>query len=191
MLLVGITGGIATGKTFITNYLLKAGYKVFDADKCSRLSYSVFDIYSQIHNVFPDLSGIVGDELREEVAKFIFSDSNKLKLLENIIHPYVRNEMYSFVEDSKEEGEAVIFLDIPLLFEKNLVDLFDKIIVTVCSENIRDKRLYKRGYDDVKMKNILNQQIKQKEKEKLSDYVIDTSFSKDSTILEIQKILKI
>jgi len=127
MMIVGITGLISSGKTFVGDYLIQLGYITFDADKVSRESYCCLDICNQIYKVFPDLSGFLADDLRSAIAKFIFQDYSKLKLLENIIHPYVRNEMHRFLASNQQE--KVVFLDIPLLFENKMESMFDKVIV--------------------------------------------------------------
>ncbi len=188
MLIIGLTGSISSGKTFVTDYLRRLGYIIFDADKVSRRSYYLQDIICQIYEIFPNLAGLVGDNLRSEIAKFIFQDYSKLKLLENIIQPYVRNEMHEFI--SINQREQIVFLEIPLLFENKMESMFDKIVVTICSQDNLQKRLVARGYDDLKIKQILAKQLSQDEKSQKADFIINTNNSEEETLRKVNAILE-
>jgi dephospho-CoA kinase len=190
MLIVGITGLIASGKTFVTSYLNKHNYHVFDADRIARRSYYVQEIYSQIHNIFPELRDYTGDELRKHISDFIFADSAKLALLERIIHPYVRNEMHEFMADQKRLGTSIIFLDIPLLFENQLEQMFDKIIVIACGKAALFKRLQERGYNQLKIAQVLSKQLDLEYKKQRASFVIDTDSTEAGTIEQIEAVLR-
>ena len=188
MSIYGITGAISTGKTFVADYLISLGYTVFDADNLCRRSYYDIDICKQIYKIFPNLEGILGDQLRDKISQFIFQDLSKLKLLENIIQPYIRSEMQEFIDVNKDD--KFLFLDIPLLFENKMEDLFDKIIVTDCSEANIYKRLISRGYDEDKIKQILAKQIDKDIKREKASCVINTDNSEDDTFKQVNYILQ-
>ena len=190
MIVVGITGNIATGKTFISDYLITKNYSVFCADRVSRNSYLYVNIYKQIHQIFPESQNLLGDDLRNYLSKFIFADKEKLILLEKIIQPYVRQEMISFIKFSKEAKKELIFVDVALLYEKKLEEIFDYVIVTDSKNANIKQRLEMRSYDKNKINDILNIQLDQNLKKSKADFVIDTNNSKEETINQLNKILK-
>lgn len=162
MIKVGLTGNIASGKSCVENILKDLGYKVYDADSAS---HKILEKSSEIKEIF-------GTNKREELAKTVFSHKNKLKKLEQIIHPLVRDEIIKFfAENSKEK---IAFASVPLLFEAGFEDLFDKIIFVNANDEIRLNRLiernsYTKDYALIR----INSQMLQEEKTKRSDIIIN------------------
>lgn len=117
MKLIGITGGIGTGKSTATRYLKEKGYKVVDFDKISRYIYlkkerAYINIIDEFGNDILDKNGEID---RKKLANIVFSDSEKLKSLEKIVHKEIYRRAKDIINSSSDE--EIIFLDIPLLFE--------------------------------------------------------------------------
>src|SRR5699024_4215946 len=116
--IIGLTGGIASGKSTVSNILKDKGYKIIDADIIAR---EIIEInkpaYKDIINFFGD-SIINKDKTinREELGNIVFSDSDSLKILNNITHPYIYKSMKEYIK--KYCDKNILFLDIPLLFEE-------------------------------------------------------------------------
>ena len=136
MIKVGLTGNIASGKSGVQNILLLSGYIVFDADESAH-----FHLVN---------SKVILDEFgtndRNILAKTVFADKTKLKKLEEIIHPLVRQDIQDFF--AVNNSEKAVFASVPLLFEAGFEDLFDKIIFVSAPYNVRLERLIKKnGYN--------------------------------------------
>jgi dephospho-CoA kinase len=184
---VGLTGSIASGKSFVTDYLRSQSYSVFDADKIARSSYNDEAVFSQIMQKLSIENISDGDQLRSFISEFVFSDPIKLKTIESIIHPFVRERMNKFIADSI--GEDLVFLDIPLLFENRMASLFDRVMVTYCSKDKIYQRLDQRGYSTDKVDRILAKQYDIDARVELADFVVDTNLSEDKTYEQIDEIL--
>lgn len=188
--IVGITGGIASGKSFVTNYLIEHGYHVIDADQISRESlYLNGPCYQAVIDAFSEEILLPNKEInRSMLAKIIFSNYQKRKVLNDIIHPYVKEQINLKVE-ALEDG--LIFLDIPLLYEVELDNYCDKVIVVYVSQEIQIERLMAR--DNISLeyaKKKIDSQMSMDTKLTLADYVIDNSNSKEITIKSICKTLR-
>ena len=180
MIKVGLTGNIASGKSCVENFLVQMGYKVYDADSAS---HKILEESLIIKQIF-------GTNKREELAKTVFSDKNKLKKLEDIIHPLIRQEIISFFD--KNCHEKIVFASVPLLFEAGFEDLFDKIIFVFAPDEMRLNRLmernsYTKDYALLRM----NSQMPQEEKLKRSDFVINNDKSLDELKNAVKECLEL
>ncbi len=180
MIKVGLTGNIASGKSCVENFLVQMSYKVYDADSAS---HKILEESLIIKQIF-------GTNKREELAKTVFSDKNKLKKLEDIIHPLIRQEIISFFD--KNCHEKIVFASVPLLFEAGFEDLFDKIIFVFAPDEIRLNRLmernsYTKDYALLRM----NSQMPQEEKLKRSDFVINNDKSLDELKNAVRECLEL
>lgn len=167
---IGITGGIASGKSTVSNYLISKGFEVVDCDKLTTQCY--FDCFQEIKESFENC--IVNDQIvRPLLAKRVFTNEKDKLKLESIIHPYVRNKMQEAIHH-KENG--LIFLDIPLLFEARMEDLCNEIWVVYVSKYTQLKRLMERNQMDESTATIrIDSQMSIEEKRKKSDIVLDNS----------------
>ena len=175
---VGLTGGIATGKSTVVKFLQKKGYKVHDSDLVVNKIYSkpnkkLFDtlkktgLSKSIKNKKID-KNIIRDE--------IFSNKVKKKKLEKFIHKEVRISRNLFIKKHKNKKNKIIFFDIPLLFESKLTHICHYIILLCAPRKTKIERVLKRKNIDKKVIiKILKNQIDDKIKKKKSDYVINTS----------------
>ena len=145
MIKVAITGNIGSGKSTITKVIKELGFKVFDSDKEVKKALMKKDLINQISKEFKSkIPGLIKRNAidKAKLGEFVFSNPDELKKLENIVHPKVWESKEKFFE--KNCNESVVFLDIPLLFEKKLQSKFDFIIRTRVSEEVQKKRVLKR-----------------------------------------------
>ena len=170
MIKIAITGNIASGKTEVQKIIEKLNYKVIDTDK---IGHDLLDKLPDIKKEFSsyDVFESSGKISREKLGKLVFSNPELKKKLESIIHPEIKNELLKFFEENK--SEPVIFAGIPLLFETDMREIFDKALLIYTDDEIRKKRLLLRNnytpeYAEIRM----NSQMPQDEKKLLSDYII-------------------
>ena len=166
MIKYAIVGNIASGKSEAENILTDMGYKVLDTDKVAhKLLHTVNEDFKD-YDVFEN-----GEIAREKLGKLIFSNTDLKSKLEKKLHPLIREEIKLFFKNNSSEASA--FVSIPLLFEANMTDLFDKIIFIFANDNIRLERLIKRNNYSKEYALIrMNSQMKQEEKIKKSDIII-------------------
>lgn len=145
MIKIAITGNIGSGKSTITKIVTELGFKVFDSDqeveKAMREKKLIDQISREFRSRVPNLINKNKiDKLK--LGEFVFSNSEELKKLEQLIHPKLWERKEKFFE--KNLNEPLVFLDIPLLFEKKLQNNFDHIIRTYVSPKIQKERVLKR-----------------------------------------------
>ncbi len=179
--LIGITGGIATGKTTVSNYLVSKGYLVISADDIVHELYNNFGVIQALACMFQTTS-------RSEIGAIVFKDPYKRKQLEDLLHPLIKKEINDIIKESKEE---VIFIDVPLLFEAKFDTLVEQVICVYINKELQLKRLMAR--DSINKEYALlkiESQLDIEEKKKLSDYVIDNSNDLENTYKQVDKILE-
>ncbi len=182
---IGITGGIASGKSTVSNYLKKLGYPLIDCDELTKDSY--IDCFKQIETTFPDCI-VDGEISREKLGQCVFSNTAAKKKLEGIIHPYVRKRMEMFIE----ENNRIIFLDIPLLFEANMEDLCDEIWVVYVSFETQLERLMKRNQMDEKTAMMrIYAQMSLEEKKNRADVVLNNETTLNNLYTQIKERLEV
>ena len=145
MIKIAITGNIGSGKSTITKVIRELGFKVFDSDKEVKKALTRKNLINQISKEFKSkIPGLIKRNTidKAKLGDFVFSYPYELKKLEQIVHPKVWESKEKFLE--KNCDEPVVFLDIPLLFEKKLQSKFDFIIRTHVSEEVQKKRVLKR-----------------------------------------------
>jgi dephospho-CoA kinase len=143
---IGLTGGIACGKSTVSQILRRRGLVVIDADILAReVVRSGMPAYSEIKQVFgPDAVLAEGGLNRKKIAELVFNDPEKLKILEKITHPRIRILAESQRAELLRQGVALAFYDVPLLFEKNLETGFDRTLVVACAVEVQLARVMRR-----------------------------------------------
>lgn len=188
---IGITGNIGGGKSEATNYLKAKGYKVLDADKLVADIYFDSEFINDMKIAFKSYDILTNSALdKKKIAQIVFNSPQNLEILNLTIAPYIRQTMEAMIK-YYSETEAILFLDIPLLFEKNMQQGLDKVIMVYCEDNIRYQRAAMRDNKTIEeIKKIDAFQMNQDEKVKLSDYVLDNSNTKESLYAQLEVILK-
>jgi dephospho-CoA kinase len=173
---IGLTGGIASGKSTVAELLRKRGFSVVDADK---LAHEVIEpgteAYTKVLNEFGSV--ILGPDNRIDrgrLGQIVFGDKTKLAKLEGFIHPAVQQATEEKRRALAAAGTLMAFYDVPLLFEKNLEGRFDGVLLVTCSEETQRARLRSRNkLTDIEIQRRLDAQIPLKEKEKRAQWVIE------------------
>ena len=193
-MIIGLTGGIGSGKSAAANFFIELGIDVIDADDISK---NVLTENNKAKKAFIEKFGdhyIQNNKIdREALREDIFKDKVKRKTLESIVHPAVREEILKFINDSDSIYKIVM---VPLIVETNSADFYDKIIVVDCENNLQIERAASR--DNQTKENIINiisNQASREERLKIADFIISNNSNlehlKNSVIKIHQKILGI
>ena len=164
-MIIGITGGIASGKTIVSDYVKKLGYPVVDADLLSReIMAPGSPVLEQVRHIFGE-TVIAGDGAlnRKALAEKIFHDEQARQTLDGLTHPAIR----ALAEErfSQLEGESTVFFVVPLLFESGMDDLCDEIWLVHAEESLRRSRLSVRdGIDETYAQSKIDSQMRDEER---------------------------
>ena len=142
-MIIGLTGGIATGKSTAAEYLKKKGAKIIDADQIShKITQKGEKGWKRVIDEFgKDILREDGEFDREKLGEIVFADKNKLQLLNSIVHPLVRQEMQQIIDNAEDE---ILIFEIPLLFESGLERAFDFSINVSVKKQKQKERLAQR-----------------------------------------------
>ncbi|HHW95251.1 MAG TPA: dephospho-CoA kinase [Mogibacterium sp.] len=193
MITVAITGGIGSGKSTVTEYLISLGFIVVDADAISRqMTAPAGDAIPYIREHFGS-SYILEDGSmdREAMRALVYTDSKALKILEKGTTEAVIQRIDKIKSDALNSGFKVIFFDIPLLFEKNQQDNYDFVWLITADYNTRLKRVMLRdAIDKESIEKIMQVQKTDDFKKKEADIIISNDGTLDELYTSIDKILK-
>jgi dephospho-CoA kinase len=190
MFIVGLTGGIASGKSFVIKYLKKLKIPTHESDKVVRLLYQnpseefINYLNKEGFGNFITKKQINKKKIRDEV----FKNKNKRKKLEKFLHKRVEKERNRFIKKNREKN--IVFIDIPLLFEKKLEKEFDFVCSVMATLKEREKRALKRpGMNNSMFRLIVKNQVKDRIRKLKSNYIINTSATKTKTCLQVDNII--
>ncbi len=178
MLLVGLTGNIASGKSTVAQLFGQWGATLIDADVLARQAVDVgMPAYHAIVERWgegvtaPD--GLID---RRELRQRVFSDSEQLEALNAIVHPEVQRLRDQLVDDARRRGDRVVVCDIPLLFERRLAEQFDRIVLVDAPRPVRMDRLVRdRGLETTEAMKMIASQMPAELKRARADYLIDNT----------------
>ena len=174
MAVIGITGGIGSGKTSFSKILAETlGAKCFDADAVAR---ELLDSDPEVRElvttqVLQDAYGPDGRPDRAAIRRLVFSDAKAKTRLEEIIHPRVRERWVRLAAECRARGESLV-VEIPLLFETNAQELFDFVFTVGCSAETQLRRIRQRGLEQSEAHAILRNQLPLDHKTSRSDFVV-------------------
>ena len=190
--LIGLTGGIATGKTTVSNYLAqKYHLPILDADIYAREAVATgSSILENIFERYGDKVKLTDDSLdRTALGEIIFNDPHQKQWLENQIHPFVRDR---FNRELQRIKNFTVVLSIPLLFEAELTDIVTEIWVVSCDRECQIARLQQRnGLTPEQAKTRINNQLPLFQKIALADVVINNDSSLENLYTQIDRALKL
>jgi dephospho-CoA kinase len=189
-MIIGLTGGIGSGKSTVATLFKDIDVDLIDADDLARDS---LNINSEGYKLFIDE---FGDKYldenkninRELIRKLIFNDLDAKSKLENIIHPIVRSGIETFIRNTKSNYCIIV---VPLIFETNSSKIYDRILVIDCDVDVQISRTSKRD-NQVKsdIENIINKQATREQRLSIADDVIVNNGSLDLLRMEVLKIHK-
>jgi dephospho-CoA kinase len=189
MLVIGLTGSIASGKSETSKLFSSAGIPVFDADAEVHEIYASKSFVTLLASQFPDAvhNGSID---RMALGKIVLDDMHKLKMLESLVHPLVRAKREKFISHWKDKKSSFVVLDIPLLYETGQNQEVDRIIVVSTPENDQRKRALARpGMTEAKLAGMLARQMPDSEKRKRADFVIENSGSLDQLREQVETLI--
>jgi dephospho-CoA kinase len=180
VIVAGLTGSIAMGKSTVAAMFAELGVPIFDADEAVRDFYAG-DGARLIEAAFPGVT-VMGQIDRQRLGALVLGDADALRQLESLVHPAVANARARFLERSATEGRRFVIVDVPLLFETGEDSSVDLVIVVSAPESMQRKRaLAREGMTDTKLDAILSRQTSDVEKRRRAHFVIDTRGSLDQT----------
>ena len=171
-MLIGLTGGIGSGKSAVGNFFIELGIDVVDADDLARAAIAEGTqgsdlIIKRFGNDILDHSQQID---RKKLRKVIFGNPEEKQFLESIIHPEVAKAMTEFVKNAQSPYKMII---VPLLFETDSQNMYDRVLFIDTSEELQIKRTSARdGVDEANIKSIIGNQLPRNEKLKLADDII-------------------
>ena len=178
MKIIGLTGGIGTGKSTVSAYLAQKGCKIIDADLIShQMTEAGSPCLAEIRDAFgEDVFLRDGNLDRKKVGRLVFADATKKKTLEQIITRRVIEKTLRILQDCRAQQEDLVVLDAPLLFECGMQRYTDETWLVVCRTETRLRRIAARdGLAEEDIQKRIANQMSTEQKEKLADYIIDNS----------------
>jgi dephospho-CoA kinase len=191
MIVIGLTGGIATGKSTVTNYLAGLGTVIIDADKLAR------ELVLPGSLALKEIKAIFGGQViqedgfldRKALGKIIFSDQTQREQLDNIMIPKIIARTEELIEHYRRADVSVVVIDAPLLFEVGMNDIVDTVWVVYVPRDVQIHRLMARdGLTEFQAKERLAAQTSIEEKRLLADNVIDNSGNMAHTFQQVEEL---
>jgi dephospho-CoA kinase len=193
MIIIGLTGSIGMGKTTISRMLAQMGCAIHNSDVVVRAALSPKGAaFENVALSFPESWDKKTYLIKRDVlAKIIFNDDKKKKVLENILHPIVQQDQKKFIQNQKRLGRDIVVLDIPLLFETGAENRVDHTIVASAPYLIQRRRVLAReNMSEEKFEAILKTQMSDIEKCKRADFIVPTGMGLAYSYRMLSQILK-
>ncbi|MCS5630455.1 MAG: dephospho-CoA kinase [Pirellulaceae bacterium] len=193
-LVVGLSGGIGSGKSYVAGLLKDFGAQVFDADRAGHDVLCDGEIKKLLRQRWGNqIFGANGEVDRQEVAGIVFGcDENavtELRFLQSISHPLIQHALDKFIKKFQAaEDSVLIVVDAALLFEAEWYQCCDQVIFVDCSESVRWQRCRERGWSDEEIIQRQASQLELQEKRRRSDRILDNSGTRDNTRKQLQAI---
>ena len=185
---IGLTGGIGSGKTIVLKEFMKRGIPCYSADERAKyLMQNNLKLKAEIKNFFG--SAIFKNEqfLTQDIAKIVFSDTEKLKKLNSLVHPFVYGDFEIWKTNQKKK---TVMKEAAILFESGAYKNCDIVVLVVAPKKDRIKRVIKRdGCTKIEVLNRMNNQWEDSKKMKLANYIIKNLKWQD-TLIAIEKVYK-
>lgn len=192
-MIIGLTGGIASGKSTVSNLLKSYHIPVVDADVIAR------QVVEPGQPAYEKIIEVFGEEIldpqrnldRKRLGSVIFNDAEKRSQLNGIVHPAVRLEMKQQVDQYIKEGASHVVMDIPLLFESKLTHMVDVTLLIFVDEDVQFQRLVERDhFTEEEARSRIASQMPLKEKVELADAVINNNGTLDELKMNVEAKLR-
>jgi dephospho-CoA kinase len=190
---IGLTGGIASGKSTVAKMFRAHSIPVIDADEIAKaVVVQGTSTYKNIVQAFgKQVLQEDGEIDRAKLGAIIFNDEQQRNTLNQIVHPVVRKEMLMQRDQYIKEGVSAVVLDIPLLYESNLMYLVEKVLVVWVDQQTQLQRLMKRNnFLQEEARARIHSQMSLEKKKEMADYIIDNTGSIEDTEAQIRCILQ-
>ena len=188
MRLIGLTGGIGTGKSTVAAMLRELGATVIDADEAARavVEPGTEGLARVVEAFGAEVLQADGRLDRARLAAIVFADPERRAALNAITHPLVGGWMAERTAEAAERGEAVVVHDIPLLFENRRQDLFERVLLVYAPDAVALERLVARGLSEADARARMAAQMPIEEKRRLAAVVIDNSDGLEATRAQVE-----
>ena len=190
MLVVGLTGNIGCGKSSLSELLMSKNIDVIDADIISReIMYDKELLEIIFYEFGTEIKNNDGTLNRKKLGNIVFNDDDMLIKLNSITHPAIKRKINDRIIVISNQGKNIVVIDAALLIEGKFLDLVDKLVVITCNEEVQLNRVVNR--DNMTKEEALkriNSQMKQDEKIKYADYIIDNSKDMNNLKDEFDKL---
>jgi dephospho-CoA kinase len=190
--IIGLTGGIASGKSTVSKLLIEKGFSVVDADAAARKAVEpgepalekIVEVFGQVIQN-PD-----GTLNRAALGDIIFNDEERRKELNSIVHPAVRAQMLAEKDQAFEQGKKTVIMDIPLLYESNLTWMVDKTVVVYVDRETQLTRLMNRnGLTEEEATARIDSQMSLDKKKELAQAVLDNRGTIEETLEQLDELI--
>ena len=196
-MVIGLTGGIGTGKSTVSRKLREKGYPVIDLDIISREVITYSEVIDELvenfgSEILEEQNAVSGKKCisRNKLRQTVFKDEKKVAVLNSIMHPPIIEEMRRQIKELEQSYETV-FVEVQLLFEAKLEKEFDMTVLVYADRKTQIERVLKRdGRSEGEVQEIINAQMSMDEKRKLSNYIIENNGNSEMLDLEIEKFIK-
>ena len=196
-MIVGLTGGIGTGKSTVSRKLRERGYPVIDLDVISREVIEYPEVIDELvrnfgNEILENQNNTSGKKSisRNKLRQTVFKEEKKVSVLNSIMHPPIVKEMRRQIEELRKSYKTV-FVEVQLLFEAKLEKEFDIIVLVYADKKTQLERVLKRdGRSEGEVQQIINAQMDMTEKRRVSNYIIENNGDSEMLDLEIEKFIK-
>lgn len=193
MKIIGITGNFKTGKSTVLKLFAAEGLEVIDADKLAHTYLAKEQIIQAIKNRFPQEADLIKDGRinRNVLGQLVFNNQDDLRWLNTLIHPLVISDIKKRLNEiKKSRPESLVAVEIPLLYEAQLQDLVDVIIVVSLERNIQLERAASDGFSEEESLKRIESQLDLTKKEDQAHFIINNSGNVENTKKQVIDILK-
>jgi dephospho-CoA kinase len=187
--LIGLTGGVGSGKSTVSGFLRELGARVIDADEAARA------VVEPGTPGFEAVAAEFGPEVvrdggldRQRLAEIVFHDKKALERLNAIVHPLVREWIAARLAEAADEGVEIVVQDVPLLFENGYEPMFKSTILVYVPEALQVERLVGRGMPEADARARIANQLPIDSKRPRATHVIDNSGSREQTRAQTEKV---
>lgn len=190
---LGLTGGIASGKSTVSNYLYEQGAVVIDADIVSRQvvrpgTKGFLALVSEFGKQIQNEDGTLN---RAALGEIIFNDQKKRDVVNGLLHPLIKEEMLNQVKVAEEKAVDLVVLDIPLLFESKCEQYCDAVLVVDVSPETQKGRLMRRNdFTQKEAQARIDSQMDPADRKKRADFVVNNDASEEKTYQQVDILLE-